>query len=255
MIPYDHVRGYLHTRTVKWSYGAITGRETNIWQQSVSLLPVQDMLDVLVYSGFHGIYLDRMGFVDNGQQIIQEFSRVLGQSAIHSEGGRKLFFLLDPYAKKKKRQMPHEVWKTQQRKVLNNPLSLRGQNLFQPSMVMKMPVGFVEVVQQRAGESRSRVLVGGWAVDPETRTPAKKLMVVHEGRASQLFVSQQVPRPDIARRFGAETALKSQWSVVLDTSTWAPGKHSFEIYSVLDEGRLGRLGGCGDKCRVTLSAK
>ena len=48
MVPYDHVRGYLHTRTVKWSYGAISGRETNLWQQNVSLFPPQDMVDILV---------------------------------------------------------------------------------------------------------------------------------------------------------------------------------------------------------------
>jgi hypothetical protein len=255
MIPYDHLRGYLHTRTVKWSYGAITGRETNIWQQSVSLLPVQDMVDVLVYSGFQGIYLDRMGYVDNGQQMIQEFSRVLGQSALHSEGGRKLFFYLDPYAQKKKRQVPPGEWETRQQSALINPLLKRGQNLFQPSRVMKAPAGFVEIVTPRSGGPKQLILVGGWAVDPETRKPVKSLMVVHEGKASQLFISQQVPRPDIASKFGAETALKSQWSVVLDTSTWAPGKHSFEVYAVLNEGRLGRLGGCENKCRVTLSAK
>ena len=90
MIPYDHVRGYLHTRTVKWSYGAITGRETNLWQQSVSQLPAQDMVDVLVYSGFQGIYLDRMGYEDDGQQMIQDLSRILGQDPIHSEGGHKV---------------------------------------------------------------------------------------------------------------------------------------------------------------------
>ena len=255
MIPYDHVRGYLHTRTVKWSYGAITGRETNIWQQNVSLLPAQDMVDILVFSGFHGIYLDRMGYADEGLQMIQDFSRILGQSPINSEGGRKVFFHLDPYTQKKKRQTSPEEWETQQMTVLKNPLLFRGQNLFQASQVIEMPAGFVEIVQQRSGESRSKVLVGGWAVDPETQTPVKRLMVVHEGRASQLFISQQVPRPDIARKYGTEAVLKSQWSMVLDTSTWASEKHSFEIYAVLKGDRLGRLGGCENKCRVTLSSK
>jgi hypothetical protein len=255
MIPYDHVRGYLHTRTVKWSYGAITGRKTNIWQQSVSLLPAKDMVDILVFSGFQGIYLDRMGYKDDGQQMIRDFSLILGQSPIQSEGGRKVFFHLDSYVQKTKRQMSPEAFEIQQQTVLKNPLLSREQNLFQPSRVMKMPAGFVEIVQQRSGESRGRVLVGGWAVDPETRMPAKKLMVVHEGKASQLFVSQQVPRPDIARKYGTRTALRSQWSMVLDTRAWAAGKHSFEIYAVLEGDRLGRLGGCNNTCSVTLSSE
>lgn len=255
MVPYDHVRGYLHTRTVKWSYGAITGRATNLWQQSVSLLPVQEMVDTLAASGFQGIYLDRMGYGDDGREMIEKFSQILGQSPIHSEDGRKVFFHLETYAQKRKHAMSPGEWETQQKAVLENGLSLSGQNLFQSSRVIKVPAGFVEIVQQQADESRSHVLVGGWAVDPETRLPATRLMVVHAGKASQLFVSQQIPRPDIARKLGSGTALKSQWSVVLDTRAWAPGESSFEIYALLKEGRLGRLGGCDNKCRVTLSSR
>lgn len=252
MVAYDHVRGYLHTRTVKWSYGAISGRETDLWQQNVSLLPPQDMVDILVFSGFQGIYLDRMGNVEG---MIQDFSRILNQSPIHSAESRNVFFHLGPYAQKKKSQMLPEEWETHHSAVLKNPLLLRGRNLFQTSQVIPSVAGIVEIVQQRSEESRSPVLVGGWAVDPKTLTPAEKLMVVHEGKASQLFTSQQVPRPDIARKYGTEAVLKSQWSMVLDTRTWAAGKHSFEIYAIFKGGRLGRLGGCEDKCRVTLSSK
>jgi len=255
MIPYDHVRGYLHTRTVKWSYGAITGRETDIWQQTVSLLPTKDMVNVLVFSGFQGIYLDRMGYGDDGRQMIRDLSLILNQKSTQSEDGRKVFFNLASYAEKIKLQMPSGEWEAQQQTVLNNPLLLKEQNLFQLSSVMKMPAGFVEIVQQRSGTSQSQVLVGGWAVDPETRTPVEKLMVVHGGKASQLFVSQQIPRPDIARKYGTETALKSQWSTVLDTRNWAPGKRSFEIYAMLKGDRLGRLAGCDNRCRVTVSPK
>ena len=255
MVPYDHVRGYLHTRTVKWSYGAITGRKTDIWQQSVSLLPAQDMVDALVRSGFHGIYLDRMGYVDDGQQVIQDFSRILDQSPTYSEGGRRVFFQLEEYAQNKKRRTPPGEWETLQHLVLTNPFGYSGKDLFKPSQVITQAAGFVELVTPRAGGPKQLILIGGWAVDPESRVPAKKLMVVHEGKASQLFVSQQVPRPDIARKYGTETALQSQWSMVLDTSTWASGKHSFKIYALLEGGRLGRLGGCEDKCRITLSSK
>ncbi len=255
MVPYDHVRGYLHTRTVKWSYGAITGRETNLWQQSVSLLPVEEMVATLAAAGFKGIYLDRMGYGDDGREMIEKFSQILGQSPIQSEDGRKVFFHLEAYAQKKKNRMPAEEWEVRRKAVLNNPLSLSGPNLFQPSRVINLPAGFVEIVQQQADSSRNHVLVGGWAVDPETRMPATRLMVVHAGKANQLFVSQQIPRPDIARRLGSGTALKSQWSVVLDTRTWPPGEHSFEIYALLEGERLGRLGGCDNKCRVTLSSR
>ena len=255
MVPYDHVRGYLHTRNVKWSYGAITGREANLWQQSVSLLPAQEMVATLAAAGFQGIYLDRMGYGDDGREMIYEFSEILGRDPIQSESGRKVFFKLDVYAQKQKNKLSAGAWEARRQDVLENPLSLSGPNLFEPSRVIRTPVGFVEIVQQQTGQSSNSVLVGGWAVDPGTRMPATRLMVVHAGKASQLFVSQQIPRPDIARRLGAGSALKSQWSVVLDTRTWPPGKRSFEIYALLEGEQLGRLGGCDTKCRVTVSSR
>ena len=254
MLPYDHIRGYLHTRTVKWSYGAIVGRETDIWQQSVSLLPLKEMVDVLARSGFQGVYLDRGGYVDDGRKVIQDLSSILNHSPVQNEAGRQVFFHLGPYAEKLQSQMSLAEWETQQKAILKNPLMHTSQNMFQPAKVVNLPVGFVEIVQQRSGVSSSPVLVGGWAVDPETRQPIKKLMVVHEGKASQLSVSQQVPRPDIAHRLGP-SALRSQWSMVLDTRAWTPGEHVFEIYALLDGDRLGRLGGCDSKCRVTLHSE
>jgi phosphoglycerol transferase len=255
MGPYDHVRGYLHTRKVRWSYGALNGRGTQAWQQSVSQLPVQGLVDIVAISGFKGVYLNRRGYADGGEDMINRLSEILEAQPWISSGGGEVFFDLEPYIQKLKKQVSADQWEALQQSVLTDPLDYAGKDLFKPSQVIAPGAGFVELVTPRSGGSKQPILVGGWAVDPETRTPAIKLMVVHEGKASQLFVSQQVPRPDIARKYGSETALKSQWSMVLDTRAWTPGKHSFGIYAVLKEGRLGRLGGCEDKCRVTLSSK
>ena len=255
MGPYDHIRGYLHTRKVRWSYGALNGRGTQAWQLNVSHLPVQGLVDIIATAGFKGIYLNRRGYADGGEDMTSRLSGILEAQPWVSSGGGEVFFNLEPYFQKLKKQVSADQWETLQQLVLTDPLGYAGKNLFKPSQVITPAAGFVEVVTPRSGGPKQLILVGGWAVDPETRMPVKKLMVVHEGRASQLFISQQVPRPDIARKHGTEAALKSQWSMVLDTSTWAPGNHSFEIYAVLKEGRLGRLGGCKNKCRVTLSSK
>ncbi len=255
MGPYDHIRGYLHTRTVRWSYGALNGRETQAWQQSVSHLPVQGLVDSVAVSGFKGIYLNRRGYADGGEDMIRRLSEILEVQPQVSVGGAEVFFDLQPYFQKLRQHFSADQWATLQRSMLRDPLGYAGKNLFQTSQIIIPAAGFVEVVTPRTGGPVQPILVGGWAVDPETRLPAQTLMVVHDGKASQLFVSQQVPRPDIARKFGTEAVLKSQWSMVLDTRAWAPGKHSFEIYAVLKGGRLGRLGGCENKCRVTLSSE
>jgi len=255
MGPYEHVRGYLHTQKVRWSYGALNGRSTQVWQQSISQLPVQSLVDVVTISGFKGIYLDQRGYKDWGVNMIRQLSAILeAEPSVTSKFGA-VFFNLEPYSQKLKKPFSEDQWKTLQQTVLTDPLGYAGKDLFKPSQVFAPAAGFVELVTPRSGGPKQLILVGGWAVDPETRIPVKKLMVVHEGKASQIFLSQRVPRLDIARKFETDTALRSQWSMVLDTRAWPPGKHSFEIYAMLDGNRLSRLGGCSDKCSVTLSSQ
>ena len=255
MGPYEQIRGYLHTRNVRWSYGALNGRETQAWQQSVSQLPAQEMVDVLAISGFKGIYLNQRGYSDSGAKKINRLGGILNTQPTVTSAFGEVFFNLEPYFQKLKKQFPEDQWNTLQQTVLADPLALAGKGLFGNSQIVSQQAGIVEMVTPRTGGPRQQILIEGWAVDPETRTPVETLMVVHEGRASQLFVSQQEPRPDIARQFESRAALRSQWNVVLDTRTWTPGKHSFEIYAMLKGDRLGRLGGCNDKCSVTLSSK
>jgi phosphoglycerol transferase len=255
MGPYEHIRGYLHTRKVRWSYGALNGRGMQVWQQSVSQLPVRELVKIVAMAGFKGIYLNRRGYADGGKDMMIRLSEILEAQPWVDSGNGEVFFNLKPYIQKLKKQGSVDQWENLQQLVLTNPFDYAGKNMFKPSQIITQGAGFVELVTPRAGGPTQSILVGGWAVDPETRVPAKKLMVVHEGKPTQLFISQQVPRPDIARKYGTETALQSQWTMVLDTGSWASGKQSFEIYALLEGGRLGRLGGCESKCRITLSSK
>ena len=43
-VKYEHVRGYLHTATVRWSFGAVRGRETDLWQREVATREPREML-------------------------------------------------------------------------------------------------------------------------------------------------------------------------------------------------------------------
>lgn len=255
MAPYEHIRGYLHTQKVKWSYGALNGRTIQAWQQSVSQLPIRGMVDTIAIAGFKGIHINRRGYSDGGENVISRLSEILGNQPSATSAFGDVFFNLEPHFQKLKEQVPAGQWKTLQQMVLTDPLGYSGKDLFKPSQVIIRDAGFVELVTPRSGGPTQMILIEGWAVDPETKFPAKNLMVVHEGKASQIFVSQQVPRTDIARKLEARTALRSQWDFVLDTRAWGPGEHSFQIYAVLQGNRLGRLGGCEKKCRVTLSQK
>ena len=55
---YDHVRGYLHTQTMCWSYGAMKGREADAWQVEAAFAEPHEMSQRLIYRGFTGLYID-----------------------------------------------------------------------------------------------------------------------------------------------------------------------------------------------------
>jgi len=62
MPAYEHARGYLHTNSLIWSFGAMKGREADTWQQQVSALPVDELLRRVVLMGFDGLLVDQRGY-------------------------------------------------------------------------------------------------------------------------------------------------------------------------------------------------
>jgi phosphoglycerol transferase len=92
MNPYELLRGYLHSDTLKWSFGAMKGREGDIWQSKVSALPVDEMIKKVVAKGFRGIYIDRNGYLDDGAKIEQQIGAILKTKPIISKDGRLAFY-------------------------------------------------------------------------------------------------------------------------------------------------------------------
>jgi hypothetical protein len=192
--------------------------------------------------------------VDFGVEITKQLSEILDTQPLVSTRGWKVFYSLEAYSQKLKERISEDRWKSLQQAVSTNPFSYVRENLFNSLQIVNGEAGIVEEVIPRSGGPRQSILVTGWALAPDTRMPVKKLMVVHEGKTSQIFISQQEPRMDTVRKFGNH-ALRSQWNFVLDTRAWGPGEHTFEIYAMLEGDRLGRLGGCEKKCRINLSSE
>jgi phosphoglycerol transferase len=93
---YDPFRGYLHSRTLRWSYGAMKGREADHWQKEVAALPVAEQVAALSQAGFAGIYVDRAGYADYGAALERELARVLRVEPLTSADKRLAFYRLAP---------------------------------------------------------------------------------------------------------------------------------------------------------------
>ncbi len=68
MWDYTLLRGPLHSKTLKFSYGAGYGTENDAWYQATSELEPDAMVAELRTQGMAGIYLDLDGYPEDEQQ-------------------------------------------------------------------------------------------------------------------------------------------------------------------------------------------
>jgi hypothetical protein len=108
MYDYDMVRGYLNSKQLRWSYGAIRGRESDVWQTSVASKPLPEMVETIVLAQFEGIYIDRFAYPDNGVQLESDLAALLETKPFVSIEGRLSFFNLSAYRKKLEEKYPNE---------------------------------------------------------------------------------------------------------------------------------------------------
>ncbi len=97
---YEHVRGYVHTRHLRWSFGCMKGRETDTWVRSVCTEPVPRLLERIAVAGFDGLLIDRRGLNPaRFQRMLGEIDAVLGHGSARVEhpDGSLVFFDLRAY--------------------------------------------------------------------------------------------------------------------------------------------------------------
>jgi phosphoglycerol transferase len=89
----DHLRGYLHSKTLRWSFPTMVGRDIDRWQRRVAADPniVQELID----AGFDGIYINRDGFADRAASLETTLARLVDARPIVSSNGQLAFFNLD----------------------------------------------------------------------------------------------------------------------------------------------------------------
>ena len=105
MNDYDLVKGYLHSTRLRWSYGAIKGRESDAWQVWAAAKPAPDFVSTIALAGFNGIYVDRFGYSDSGAQLEGDLAGVIGKPMV-SDNGRLAFFDLTEYQRRLREETP-----------------------------------------------------------------------------------------------------------------------------------------------------
>ena len=86
--------GYLHSVTLRWSFGVNKEHPEAEWYKDVSELEVSDMVTQLKAKDFGGIYIDRYGYEDGASKLEKELSEYLGKTPMVSDDGRYVFYKL-----------------------------------------------------------------------------------------------------------------------------------------------------------------
>lgn len=124
MVDYDHLRGYLHSHDLHWSYGSMKNRSGDLQQKQIAELPVEKMIESLAFAGFSAVYLDRNGYSDDGAARMEaELRDLLGIGPIISENGRLVFFRTTDYNWRLRQKYSESEWQAKQELALH-PLML-----------------------------------------------------------------------------------------------------------------------------------
>ena len=89
--------GYLHSKTLRWSYRMMRGRERVDWDRRTASKPLKEFLETIAAENFKGVYIDRRGYPDNAAALESKLSALLGIRPITSADQRRSFFDLSGY--------------------------------------------------------------------------------------------------------------------------------------------------------------
>jgi hypothetical protein len=97
ILDYDLLKGYLHTNTLRWSYAGMKGRDADRWQRVLVSQGIShiERIQRIAAIGFCGILIDRYGYSDNGEMLINEIQAILATYPIVDGNNRYAFFSLD----------------------------------------------------------------------------------------------------------------------------------------------------------------
>jgi len=84
---YEHLRPYLYSHDLRFSFGTDKGRPGEEWQHQLDKVPLGDMVAQLESDGFAAVYVNRNGFSDGGAGLIKAFQAMGRGDMIESERG------------------------------------------------------------------------------------------------------------------------------------------------------------------------
>ena len=117
--------GFIHSDSLRWSYGALKSEGESSFLQAVASLQVEEMLDTLAAIGYTGICVDieAYGMIGtyaetDGEMLVEQLQSLLGEDAIYNANGKKVFFNLQNY--REQMNISEDEWEEKRERLLGN---------------------------------------------------------------------------------------------------------------------------------------
>ena len=89
----EQFRPYLHSKDLRFSFGAVKGRPWLAWQRELGEMSFPDSIRRMESLGFAAVYVNRRGFQDRGESILNSFKE-LGYSKFIESKAADIFCVL-----------------------------------------------------------------------------------------------------------------------------------------------------------------
>lgn len=106
---YDPMRAYLHSRSLRWSYGGMKGREAG-WQSYVQGRPIADSLPMIAAAGFSAVWVDRWAYPDRGVATEARLRALVLTDPLVSLNERSAVYDIRTYAASVRSGVGEERW-------------------------------------------------------------------------------------------------------------------------------------------------
>ncbi|HET6884337.1 MAG TPA: hypothetical protein VFI31_29565 [Pirellulales bacterium] len=93
MEAYEHFRPYLHSKSLRFSHGAVQNRAADRWHRSLKDMPADQIVAAIQEAGFQAIYVDRRGYADGGKELETALAARYGCQPIISRDDEQFFFV------------------------------------------------------------------------------------------------------------------------------------------------------------------
>lgn len=98
MSAYEHFKGFVHSDTLKWSFGAAPNSIEDMWWKRVSSMPAEDMINTICEAGMKAIYINAKAYTEAELvQLEQSIESVIQQPPVVSSDGVNIYYSLNKF--------------------------------------------------------------------------------------------------------------------------------------------------------------